>query len=68
MFDFQEGELSSGDASSKIDWEKLLPPHGPHRLYYSLQIVESLAYGMQPRKKSLVSLCKNVAIWEYASV
>nr|KAG5696977.1 hypothetical protein BaRGS_008439 [Batillaria attramentaria] len=49
----QEGESSGGDASSKIDWEKLLPPHSPHRLYYSLQIVESLAYGMQPRKKSL---------------
>lgn len=51
----QDGEAGSGDAGSKIDWDRLLPPHSPHRLYYSLQIVEQLAYGKQQRKKALVS-------------
>lgn len=51
----QDGEAGSGDAGSQIDWDRLLPPHSPHRLYYSLQIVEQLAYGKQQRKKALVS-------------
>ncbi|KAK7104124.1 hypothetical protein V1264_018890 [Littorina saxatilis] len=54
-FTQQDGETSRGDASSsKMMWDRLLPPHSPHRLYYSLQIVEQLAYGKQQRKKALM--------------
>ncbi|XP_076442216.1 ubiquitin carboxyl-terminal hydrolase 34-like isoform X2 [Babylonia areolata] len=53
-FTQQSVDPSSGDASSKVDWDRLLPPDSPHRLYYSLQILEQLAYGKPPSKKTLM--------------
>lgn len=37
------------------NWQKLLDPQGPHRLMYSLQIVEGLSRGPKHRRKSTVS-------------
>ncbi|XP_053405325.1 ubiquitin carboxyl-terminal hydrolase 34-like isoform X2 [Mercenaria mercenaria] len=34
------------------NWQKLLDPQGPHRLMYSLQIVEGLSRGPKHRRKS----------------
>ena len=43
------------DGSEKTDWAELLDPHGPHKLMYSLQIVESLSRPPKHRKRSAVS-------------
>ncbi|KAL4238015.1 Ubiquitin carboxyl-terminal hydrolase 34 [Mactra antiquata] len=38
--------------STTPNWQKLLDPQGPHRLMYSLQIVEGLSRGPKHRRKS----------------
>ena len=43
------------DGSEKTDWAELLDPHGPHKLMYSLQIVESRSRPPKHRKRSAVS-------------
>ncbi|KAL8583540.1 hypothetical protein ACOMHN_054856 [Nucella lapillus] len=55
-FTQQSGEPGSGDAGSKVDWDSLLPPDSPHRLYYSLQILEQLAYGKPPSRKTIMTV------------
>ncbi|XP_052272263.1 ubiquitin carboxyl-terminal hydrolase 34-like isoform X3 [Dreissena polymorpha] len=40
-------------ASQIPDWKKLLDPHSPHRLMYSLQIVEGLSRVSKHRRKSM---------------
>ncbi|ESO90146.1 hypothetical protein LOTGIDRAFT_164457, partial [Lottia gigantea] len=37
-----------------VDWNILLPPSSPHRLYYSLQIVEYLSHRSKLRRKSVM--------------
>lgn len=48
----QSGE--SGDDQVTVAWNDLLPPSSPHKLYYSLQIVEVLSHSQKLRRKSLV--------------
>lgn len=47
-------ELQQGQTSF-VDWNGLLNPHSPHRLIYSLQIVEALGH---PSKKLEHQVCE----------
>ena len=47
--------VSLKDGSQKTDWAELLDPHSPHKLMYSLQIVESLSRPPKHRRRSNVS-------------
>ncbi len=54
------GESSASSKSGEggagtVDWAELLDPHGPHKLMYSLQIVESLSRPPKHRSRSTVS-------------
>jgi len=42
------------DTATVPDWKKLLDAHSPHRLMYSLQIVEGLSKAHRRRRKSMV--------------
>ncbi|XP_048258866.1 ubiquitin carboxyl-terminal hydrolase 34-like isoform X4 [Haliotis rufescens] len=44
----------SGDDQVTVAWNDLLPPSSPHKLYYSLQIVEVLSHSQKLRRKSLM--------------
>ena len=46
--------FQNGDSTS-LNWNTLLDPHSPHKLLYSLQIVESLSRLPKNRRRSVVS-------------
>lgn len=41
-----------------VTWDKLLDSKSPHKLMYSLQIVEALSRGSKHRRRSIVSVLK----------
>lgn len=41
-----------------VIWDKLLDSKSPHKLMYSLQIVEALSRGSKHRRRSIVSILK----------
>ncbi|XP_064603807.1 ubiquitin carboxyl-terminal hydrolase 34-like isoform X2 [Liolophura sinensis] len=45
---------ASGDNATPVNWSRLLDPHSPHRLMYSLQIVEALSRSPKHRRRSLL--------------
>ena len=52
--------VSLKDGSQKTDWAELLDPHSPHKLMYSLQIVESLSRPPKHRRRSNVSFSSHM--------
>ncbi len=54
--------IAQKDCSDKMSWAELLDPHGPHKLMYSLQIVESLSRPPKNRKRSMVGaiICTHI--------
>ena len=54
---FYLSDQVDGDAGGTVtvDWDSLLPLSSPHKLYYSLQIIESMSHSAKLRRKSLVS-------------
>ncbi|BFZ12255.1 hypothetical protein BsWGS_15296 [Bradybaena similaris] len=47
-------KISTDQEVTKEEWNQLLPPNSPHRLYYSLQTVEFLAHGTRLAHKSMI--------------
>ncbi|XP_041355094.1 ubiquitin carboxyl-terminal hydrolase 34-like isoform X3 [Gigantopelta aegis] len=49
-----EKVTGDSDGTVTVDWDSLLPLSSPHKLYYSLQIIESMSHSAKLRRKSLM--------------